>query len=82
MTTKFREGHTTLDLSDNTALTELICDRNQLTTLDLSKNLKLDIVRILRNPLEKLFLYKYNTIRDVYLSDIESEYGDIIEYVE
>ena len=73
---------TTLDLSNNTALTELICNNNQLTTLDLSKNLKLDIVRIYRNPLEKLFLYKYNTIRDVYLSNIESEYGDIIEYVE
>ena len=73
---------TTLDVSNNTALTDLGCSGNQLTSLDLSKNWKLDRVEIQRNPLEKLFLYKYNTIRDVYLSKIESEYGDIIEYVE
>ena len=73
---------TTLDVSNNTALTYLSCYDNQLTSLDLSKNWKLDRVEIQRNPLEKLLLYKYNTISDTYLSRIESEYGDIIEYIE
>ena len=73
---------TSLDVSNNTKLIVFLCFENQITSLDLSKNLKLEIVEIQRNPLKKLFLYKYNTIPDMYISKIESEYGDIIEYVE
>lgn len=73
---------TALDVSNNTSLTELHCSGNQIALLDLSNNRNLDIVNIGRNPLEKLLLYKYNTIRDTYLKQIESEYKNILEYVE
>ena len=73
---------TSLDLSNNTALTELYCNDNQIKVLDLSNNRNLDKVSIRRNPLEKLLLYKYNTISSGDIKSIENEYGDILEYVE
>lgn len=73
---------TSLDLSNNTALTELYCQDNQIKVLDLSNNRNLDNVNISRNPLEKLLLYKYNTISSGNIKSIENEYGDILEYVE
>ena len=73
---------TSLDLSDNTALTILYCGDNQLTTLDLSNNTALEILKCSNNPLQKLILYKYHIISDSNIVAIESEYGDIIEYVE
>lgn len=73
---------TSLDLSNNLALTELQCNKNQIKVLDLSKNLQLKEVFIPANPLEKLLLYKYNIIDNNDLKRIETEYEDILEYVE
>ena len=73
---------TSLDVSDNTALTYLYCSRNQLTSLDLHNNSLLEGLYISGNPLQKLILYKYHIIYDDYMENIESEYGDIIEYME
>ena len=73
---------TSLDLSNNTALTRLECLKNQLTSLDLHNNRLLEDLFISGNPLQKLILYKYHIINDSDMEDIESEYGDIIEYVE
>ena len=73
---------TSLDLSNNTALTVMSCEYNQLTSLDVSKNRLIERLIIRDNPLQKLILYKYHIIKDSDMEDIESEYGDIIEYVE
>ena len=73
---------TTLYLSNNTVLTYLDCSRNQLTSLDLYNNRLIESLWCENNPLQKLILYKYHIIYDGYMKDIESEYGDIIEYVE
>ena len=73
---------TSLDLSKNTALTWLVCRDNELTSLDLSKNTALENLYCGHNPLQKLILYKYHVIDDFNMESIESEYGDIIEYVE
>ena len=73
---------TTLDVSGCTALTELECYNNQLTSLDLSNNKALTNLRCSNNPLQELILYKYHIVGDGYIDKIESEYGDIIEYVE
>ena len=73
---------TSLDLSKNTALTQLECRGNELTSLDLSKNTALEYLYCHYNPLQKLILYKYHVIDDDCIEPIESEYGDIIEYVE
>ncbi len=73
---------TSLDLSKNTALTWLDCSYNELTSLDLSKNTALKGLWCGNNPLQKLILYKYHVIDDFDMESIESEYGDIIEYVE
>lgn len=71
-----------LDVSKCTALTYLSCDSNNLTSLDLSKNTKLKDLYCAENELEKLILYKNNIIDSDSMEEIESEYGDIIEYVE
>ena len=73
---------TSLDVSKNTALTELKCSSNQLTSLDVSKNRLLESLLCNNNPLQKLILYKYHILGDYSMGEIESEYGDIIEYVE
>ena len=73
---------TTLDLSNNTVLTYLDCSRNQLTSLDLYNNRLIESLWCENNPLQKLVLYKYHIVNDSYMGEIESEYGDIIEYVE
>ena len=73
---------TSLDVSKNTALTELKCSSNQLTSLDVSKNRLLESLWCNNNPLQKLILYKYHILGDYWMGEIESEYGDIIEYVE
>ncbi len=73
---------TSLDLSNNTALTNLRCGNNQLTSLDLSNNTALTNLRCGNNPLQKLILYKYHLVEYDLMFDIESEYGDIIEYME
>ncbi len=49
---------TSLDLSKNTALTELYCEANQLTTLDLSKNTALTMLYCGHNQLKSLDLSK------------------------
>ena len=71
-----------LDVSKCTALTYLGCGSNNLTSLDLSKNTKLNDLYCAENELEKLILYKKDIIDSDSIEDIESEYGDIIEYVE
>ncbi len=73
---------TTLDVSNNTALAYLDCGGNQLTSLDLYNNRLLESLICNNNPLQKLILYKYHIIQNSDMEDIESEYGDIIEYVE
>ena len=73
---------TSLDVSNNTALTRLVCVKNLLTSLDLHNNRLLENLNISDNPLQKLILYKYHIINDSDMEDIESEYGDIIEYME
>lgn len=73
---------TSLDVSKNTVLIDLECDNNQLTSLDLSKNPALKYLFCGNNPLTKITLYKYHTISNSYIEDIEEEYGNIIEYVE
>ena len=71
-----------LDVSKCTALTYLGCGSNNLTSLDLSKNTKLNDLYCAENELEKLILYKKDIIDSDSIEDIESEYGDIIEYAE
>lgn len=73
---------TTLDVSNNTALAYLDCGGNQLTSLDLYNNRLLESLICNNNPLQKLILYKYHIIQNSDMEDIESEYGDIIEYME
>ena len=73
---------TTLDLSNNTALTTLECGWNQLTTLDLGNNKALKSLDCKKNPLKKIILYKYHMLFSDSMERIEEEYGDIIEYVE
>lgn len=77
-----RNQLTSLDITNCPALTHLYCEFNQLTSLDLSKFTALEQLRCSGNPLQKLILYKYHIIDDGYMESIESEYGDIIEYVE
>ena len=71
-----------LDVSKCTALTSLGCAFCNLTSLDLSKNTKLEELYCTGNELEKLILYKNHNIDSDLMEDIESEYGDIIEYAE
>ena len=73
---------TSLDVSNNTALETLYCSGNQLTSLDLYNNRLIESLWCRNNPLQKLILYKYHIINDSDMEDIESEYGNIIEYVE
>ena len=73
---------TSLDLSNNTALTDLYCIGNQLTSLDLHNNRLLERLFCNGNPLQKLILYKYHILGYDKIREIESEYGDIIEYME
>ena len=73
---------TSLDLSNNTALTDLSCYGNQLTSLDLHNNRLLETLDCRENPLQKLILYKYHILGYDKIREIESEYGDIIEYME
>lgn len=69
---------TSLDVSHNTALRDLYCGDNQLTSLDVHYNRELKYLSCSNNPLEKLIIYADNEISG--MDDIESEYGDIIEY--
>ena len=73
---------TSLDVSNCTALTYLDCRNNQLTSLDLCNNRLIESLSCSNNPLQKLILYKYHILGDYSMGEIESEYGDIIEYVE
>ena len=73
---------TSLDLSKNTALTDLNCKANNINILDLHNNQKLCHIYCSGNPLQKLILYSYHIIADSCIEDIESEYGEIIEYME
>ena len=73
---------TSLDVSNCTALTYLDCGGNQLTSLDLYNNRLIESLKCKNNLLQKLILYKYHIIKDSYIESIESEYGDIIEYME
>ena len=69
---------TSLDVSHNTALRDLYCGDNQLTSLDVHYNRELKYLSCSNNSLEKLIIYADNEISG--MDDIESEYGDIIEY--
>ena len=73
---------TSLDLSNNTALESLSCSSNQLTSLDVHNNRELEHLYCRNNPLEKLILYAHHNIDYDDIESIESEYGDIIEYME
>ena len=59
-------------------LVDFFCDDNQLTSLDVHYNRELEELGCSNNPLEKLIIYADNEISG--MDDIESEYGDIIEY--
>lgn len=78
----FSNQLTSLDLSKNLVLEQLECFDNQLTSLDVHNNRVLFYLTCSNNPLRELILYKYHELRDDCMPDIESEYGDIIEYME
>ena len=78
----FTNQLTSLDVSNNRALTELHCNENQLTSLDVHYNRLLQNLSCSDNPLQELILYKYHVLSDFSAYEIESEYGDIIEYLE
>lgn len=84
LTNLYCEGNqlTSLDLSNNTALESLSCSSNQLTSLDVHNNRELEHLYCRNNPLEKLILYAHHNIDYDDIESIESEYGDIIEYME
>ena len=71
---------TSLDVSNNAALFDLYCDDNQLIMLDVHNNRLLSYLYCSNNPLQKLIIYKYHDLGDFGI--LESEYGDIIEYME
>ena len=57
---------TTLDLSNNTALTELHCSGNQLTSLDVSKNTALTVLYCSNNQLTSLDVSNNPALTDLY----------------
>ena len=61
-------GLTSLDVSQNTALKELICYNNSLTSLDVSTNTALELLRCEYNTLTSLTVSKTNNtaLKDVY----------------
>ena len=78
---------TSLNLSNNTVLVNLHCYSNDITSLDVSMcrgltNLYCSYLKNLSTklPLTSLKIYKYHILNNI--SQIEEEYGDIIEYVE
>lgn len=73
---------TSLDVSNNTAFIGLFCGSNQLTSLDVHNNRELLYLECSNNPLQELILYRYHELDNYYMSNLESEYGDIIEYME
>lgn len=56
---------TSLDLSQNTALTHLLCGGNQLTKLDVSKNTNLIVLSCYENQLTSLDLSKNTELTDL-----------------
>lgn len=73
---------TTLDVSNNRILDMLVCSYNRLTSLDVSNNGELYTLWCSGNQLTKLILHQQHRLGDDTLSDIESEYGNIIEFAE
>ena len=57
---------TSLDVSKNTALTELVCDYNQLTALDVSKNTALTHLECNNNQLTSLDVSKNTALTYLY----------------
>ena len=55
-----------LDVTKNTALTELYCHRNQLTALDVSKNTALTVLYCYRNQLTALDVTKNTALTTLY----------------
>ena len=62
---------TSLDLSENTALTVLSCYSNKLTSLDLSKNTALTVLSCYSNKLTSLDLTKNTALKTVYCQNNE-----------
>ena len=60
---------TTLDVSNNTALTKLWCDNNKLTSLDVSKNTALTELCLWENQLTTLDVSKNTALRLLHCDD-------------
>ncbi|MDC0204384.1 hypothetical protein OAJ65_01150 [Flavobacteriales bacterium] len=60
---------TTLDVSQNTALTELICTGNQLTSLDVSQNTALDTLWCQNNQITSLDVSQNTALIALYCQD-------------
>ncbi len=63
---------TELDLSQNTALTWLVCTNNQLTSLDLSKNMALTTLNCTNSQLKSLDLSQNTALETLYCSNNKS----------
>ncbi len=59
----------TLDVHQNTALTQLFCSENDLTALDLSQNRNLQLLSCSRNRLTRLEVARNDQLRMLYCSE-------------
>jgi Leucine-rich repeat (LRR) protein len=60
---------TALDISQNTALTDLYCALNQLTSLDVSKNSALRVLHCFSNQLTSLDISHNTSLKNIQLRD-------------
>jgi Leucine-rich repeat (LRR) protein len=63
---------TSLDVSQNTALTDLYCAFNQLTSLNVSKNTALTVLHCFSNPLTSLDISNNSSLKNIQLRDMPS----------
>ena len=63
---------TSLDVSQNTALTDLYCADNQLTSLDVSNNTVLTVLHCFENQLTSLDISNNISLTDIRLRDMPS----------
>lgn len=65
---------TSLDVSRNTALTDLYCAQNKLTSLDLSNNTALAVLHCFSNQLTSLDISNNTSLKNIQLRDNPSLY--------
>jgi Leucine-rich repeat (LRR) protein len=63
---------TGLDVSQNTALTDLYCAQNQLTSLDVSNNTALTVLHCFSNQLTSLDISNNISLKNIQLRDMPS----------